>query len=525
MEFHNNRVVLKGVQGKAGTGLVKFLDTTIFLEKEEGINLQIEGHGVSLDDKLRECLRRDIQAAWDIINPSGTFDFVWRQSREKGPDKKISYDIDLTLRESATMKCKYFSYPLTDMTGTIKFRGGRADFAELKGHNGKAVVTISGYALATAGPDEDKMRIKIKGTNVALNDDVRKALPPKYRDEVWPELEPKGTVDIEGSLRYRSEEPGAVVITFNLEKLTLKDCQMKLGGIPLTEMRGEITLHGESKIRPAIEKQKESEELEADSWLSGEVKLEQVKVDEKKYTELYTRYEAIFYRSDFEFHAKWIEAFLYGGRFRGSISIERNPKRWGTDEILYTGEFGVKNVNVKDLAELGGIRIRGMEGTLEAQSRVTGRGLDLNALDSEGWMRITNGKLGDLPKTLGFELSKQRAQFSEAYLKYRLCEGNAIIDQLDFFGDNLSLRGNGVVDLKGKLKLEFKTEAGRKDNDLWKWVRKVLGPMVPVTLTGTLDDPIWRVDPLIPFSKLLRGLASIFRQKRPKVKREIEAYP
>ena len=89
--------------------------------------------------------------------------------------------------------------------------------------------------VGRAGGDHNPVQSVL--LNVVLNEDVRDALPPKYRDEVWPEVEPKGTVDVTGTLRYRSEEPNVTVLTYNLETLKLKDCRMlskSLSGIALS---------------------------------------------------------------------------------------------------------------------------------------------------------------------------------------------------------------------------------------------------------------------------------------------------
>lgn len=517
MEIRPDRIVLKNMEGRAGTGHLRFHDTVIFRNEEYGLDITIEGRDMSLDNTLRECLRKDVLTAWDIVNPGGKFNFTWRQTKGHGKDAKTDYSLEMQLA-NAEIKCSYFQYPLREMTGAIRFQGNKARFDNVEGRNGKATVTISGYATAVPDVGEDLVFLKIAAKDLPIDHDLRDALPAPYQ-EVWKELEPKvkpedrGTISVAGTIRYRDNPEGGVSIEYDLDPLTFHDCRMELGDTPLDNIKGTLSVRGEVCPGKSVEwKETELQAPDPSSAVSGSLNLTEVTVQGKKYTELkIPRFLAKFYGEDFEFHADWIQAYLYGGRLNGEIGIERAEKRNGDKDVRYAAEFKAEKVNVKDLADLTGVDIQGIKGTLEARSSIKGRGLKRDALEVAGGLTIKNGDMGDLPKKFGIPTRFMHSTaFKDLKMEYRIKGAKVLIDTLDFQGDRISLVGRGrlPLDPKQPAELIFKCQG---TGPLDRVISGFIGTEYRVKLGGPQEEPILRVDPLVPLRNLVRGMARVLQ--------------
>ncbi|NOZ19556.1 MAG: hypothetical protein GXP25_00545 [Planctomycetes bacterium] len=517
LEIWPDRIILKDIAGKAGTGQLRFLDTVIFRGGEYGLDLKIEGTDMSLDNRLRECLRKDVQAAWNIVNPSGRFNFTWRQTKGHGKDAPMDYSLRLELT-NAEMTFAYFKYPLKQMRGTIYFAHNKAKFSNVVGHNGEATVVLSGYATGAPDVGEDFVSLKIDAKNVPLDEDLKRALPEEYH-EAWENLRPKdrpeqqGTISASALVRYREYEQGQVVITYELAPLTFQDCRLELGEVPMDNIKGEIRLQGE--VFPGVKSVWDNEAEEApkpSSAASGSVNLTEISVAGKRYTELQVpKFVGMFYGgSDFEFHVPWIQAYLYGGRLTGEMSIDRAKKRYDDEDIHYTAVFKVTNVNTKDLVDLSGVDIRGIRGVLEAESKVKGIGLRPEALEASGMLTIEKGDMGNLPQHFGIPSRILRStRFDRLFMKYRIKEAKAYIDTIEFKGEGGELKGRGRVPFKDQpAELIFRHYGG---GPLARAVNEIFGGELKVKMGGRLDEPIWKVDPLVPLRNLVRGLASVLQ--------------
>ncbi|MEW6359841.1 MAG: hypothetical protein AB1696_26120 [Planctomycetota bacterium] len=527
LEIWPDRIVLKDMAGKAGSGHLRFHDTVIFRGEEYGMDLKIEGTDMPLDGQLRECLRKDVQTTWDIVNPAGRFNFTWQQTKGHGKNAPMDYSLRLELAD-AEMTCAYFKYPLKRMRGAIQFANNKAKFADVVGRNGEATIVLSGYATGTPDRGEDFVSLEIQAKDVPLDDDVKNALPETYHG-VWNDLMPKvadmkqGTVSLSARIRYREHEPGKIVINYELSPLTFQDCSLDLGDVPMTNIKGAIHLQGE--VFPGLTPEWNTEGDEApkpSSAVSGSVKLTEVTVAEKKYTELdVPRFVGMFYgANDFEFHVPWIQAYLYGGRLTGEMSIDRAGRRYDDKEVHYTAEFKVSNVNAKDLVELSGIDIRGIKGILRADSSVKGVGLNPEELEARGTMTIENGDMGDLPQRFGIPRKVlPRTRFNKMHMEYRIKESKAYLDKIDFDGEDVELRGRArlALDPKQPAELVFKHHGG---GPLARWINDILGGELRVKMGGDLHEPIWKVDPLVPLRNLVRGLATVLQIDKDKKKDE-----
>jgi len=497
MFFTEDGVRLEGVSGEPVAGRLAFDDTLLCFDQTKGMTFTIRGTGLRFDDVLRSCLPKQFQATWDTISPEGAFGLYWHQERKPGKDQPFAYDVAITL-DGCHMKYKSLPYSLTDMKGKLQYDGEKVSIQDVTGQCGEARVKIQGGVSDPTA--EGIVNITVIGDNIPLDDNVRNSLPTDYLS-AWDKVKPTGHIDFKCNLTYRADEKGERVLEYDVPELCFRDCKLTIDEVGVSSTGGVVTLSGEVRNDPQ-QNRTEGELLSKSLPIS-------ITIEGKTYE--ITRFT--FSDQADAIHVPYFEGWCYGGKVFGGFSIIKGEPLSSTG---FTAEFHAEDVDAGDLVRASGLDVKDVEGKFSAESQGEGKGFDKKSLNAKGKMRF-KGKVGNLPsaffKSKG--LSNAKA-FTEAKLDYEIANNRAIITQADLLGPVINLHGKGTVTLDGHLCMEFRPEFGSNKNKIPlvdDLLRALVKGFIPVTLTGTFNDPHWKVDPLLPLTKLVQGIAEVFAKK------------
>jgi hypothetical protein len=215
-------------------------------------DLEISGDGVPLDRDLYNALPAEIRKQVDDYVPPSAIDegkgLLNMVLRVKGSadHPEISTDIAVS---GATLKSKYFPYLIKDVGGVLKIGPGGVTLEGVHGAHGEAKFWIE-HEPDQEGKQHNKIQtdsidIIIKGTSVALDEDLRSALGEDF-SKFYDSLKPKGTVDVSVNLTRKGAENIRPVVTI----VSNKTMEFTYASFPLTatEVQAEIRVTPENVL-------------------------------------------------------------------------------------------------------------------------------------------------------------------------------------------------------------------------------------------------------------------------------------
>ena len=108
-----------------------------------------------------------------------------------------------------SIRYERFPYPIHDIRGVLEMFDDAWTFRDIEGTNDKARITCEGSLMP--GLQGKELVLNLTGRDVAMKEDLRNALSPHIQ-QVWHDLQPRGTVDLSAKIRFLSEQK-----QFNIE--------------------------------------------------------------------------------------------------------------------------------------------------------------------------------------------------------------------------------------------------------------------------------------------------------------------
>jgi hypothetical protein len=136
-------------------------------------------------------------------------------------------------------------------------------------------------------------------------------------------------------------------------------------------------------------------------------------------------------------------------------------------------------------------------GKVAANFSVRGRGRQLENMEGEGDVKITDAEIYQLPLLVGLlkvlrNSTPDSTAFNQSDMKFRIQGRHIYLDQLDFLGDAVSLFGKGYTNFDQQLNLAFYGVVGRNEIRLpllKDFVSQVGQSTMQMYVDGTLADP------------------------------------
>ncbi|MCD6359485.1 MAG: hypothetical protein J7M38_01390, partial [Armatimonadetes bacterium] len=152
-------------------------------------DLAFSGSGkMILDQKFRDRLSGQFAEVWDVFNPSGQTEFKLLRISFRNVKGKTDLKYALVV-ELDNLRCTYvdFSYPMTDITGTIEFTEKGVQIVEpvlvTLENDTRDVLQITGGMTLPLDEAEVDMKVTSQGF-LTFDDKLRRAIKPLNKD-IW----------------------------------------------------------------------------------------------------------------------------------------------------------------------------------------------------------------------------------------------------------------------------------------------------------------------------------------------------
>lgn len=162
---------------------------------------EARGEDLPLDEKLLMALPERNRSVVRALNARGVCEFFYRVWRDQ-PDDPVHQRLTATVGRGE-MRFDKFPYKLSNVRGQLAMEDGRWIFRDFEGTNSTG--RINGAGNLALGPQGLELSLHLTGIDVPLEEELRDALKPSLR-ELWNDLRPRGTVDLDADVHYRPED-------------------------------------------------------------------------------------------------------------------------------------------------------------------------------------------------------------------------------------------------------------------------------------------------------------------------------
>ncbi len=200
---HDQRLILD-LTGVAAERPVKLDGEITNLGPSPAIILHVLVNDFPLDPRFTDALVSEkhfaARRAIEALNLTGLADLRLQFARSGRPGEKFQMGLDADVKQ-ARMRLDQFPYEVTDLTGHVHhdpWKENVWNFSDLHGRHGSAVLAGAAKFDLTAKPGQ--LEVLVNAQNARLDEDLRDATVtanPVFAT-AWNELNPTGTVDVEG---------------------------------------------------------------------------------------------------------------------------------------------------------------------------------------------------------------------------------------------------------------------------------------------------------------------------------------
>jgi hypothetical protein len=422
--------------------------------KPEIIRLNIRGQNFRLDRELERALsprnghrRGALQDTWRTLVLSGRMNFTAEVIDH--PNHPQDIDVNVTV-QGLTFKPAFFDYTLGEASGSVRYAQGKVYLRDIRAQHGQAVLALpTGLIELKPGGGFLAWLRGIRGQNVIPDRDLLLALPEGLRKALTP-LQLREPLTMAAALTIEAPGgAGAPVKVWWEGGVALTNASLH-AGVEVTGASGEFHCRGHHDGRHV-------------RGIFGDLVLNEVKVLGQPVTNLHGRLEIQPDTPDV-IRFRDLKANLFGGTVGGEARLETaSGVRY--DVLLEAlgiqlDQFGRQNfAEVADKAQL--------HGPARASLHLQGEGTDLLGLKGNGRVDVEKGKIGQLPvlldllKLFGLR-APDRTAFEQAHVNFSIEGPQLRVQQLDLYGNAISLHGLGSVDLDSdNVELDFTATPGR----------------------------------------------------------------
>ncbi|WP_428939209.1 hypothetical protein [Fontivita pretiosa] len=544
LRLTNQKLTINDVRGKRGQATITARGEIAWPNEIPRLVLQASASDLVLDPALYKLLPRQAQQAWDQVRPQGTLDVAVAYSGTVSealnpqisqspapPPRSGGYEIVLTPRRlSATPAA--LPYRLDQLAGTVTVHPDRVTLTDLTARHGDAKIRISGTGAAAparsqsphAQQQELIWEFTLAGQNVALDDELRRALPGTLA-ELLASMQFQGTVNLEFSkLRIAPPSQQTTAPAAPLESTTrgaetaagplaLADIDFAATletasaavdvGVPLADVRGKLELNGSARNGRLSE-------------LSGRIDMESLTLAGRTMSDLH----AVLIKSADrdQLTLGRIEAKLAGGSMAGQVDYafpEAGPSRYAVNLILRDA----------DVRELAGETEPDIQGQLSASLALEGTYAQPQSRRGRGDVSVVGRQMYRIPLVLGLlqitNLSLPiTSPFTQASTRYSIDGARVTFEQIELRSREMLMQGDGSIDFDSrKVRLKFVT-------DSTSWLKLPLigelltgarHELLQIQVRGTIQEPRVRARSM---NTLTTTVDEVFRGQGPPTTRD-----
>lgn len=443
-EFHDFRGTHKGgevrTRGRCQTG------------QPDRFDIEVLGQKVLLDQDLKAALNNDLKAVWDMFTPAGHMNFLAHV--ECLPQKPPDIEVTVT-PAGCTVKPTFFPYTFNQLSGDIHYAKGWIRLEKIRARHGETIMTLEkGDACLKQGGGVWAQLVNVQGGPLIVDDDLLAALPPMLRTgcEV---LHLKGPVGLTTELTIESRPSEKTADIFWDGELRLRESSLAIG-IPVEKVTGKAACRGRFN----------GKQLED---VVGNIFLDEATLFNQPFHDIQSQIRVVKNEPNVLMFPG-LRGRVFGGEIYGPARVDFDlPVKYElnlTASNIKLEEFGQHNLGADP-------KVSGMT---TGRLYLAGKGQDIKELKGRGSLDVPKGKLYNLPllldllKVLGLHLPDGTA-FEEAHAQFQIQGPRVVVDRFDLFGNLISLRGQGDMNLDGtNINLDFYA--------VWARVMQMLPPII-----------------------------------------------
>jgi len=231
----------------------------------EGLSLPLSGPEAPPDHARFIQRWQRLQEFYVDYQPAGVVDFEAKVHKPAGPATPVVLEHARLTARNATTVCRFFAYPLTDVTGVIESTADGVFIRAIRGRHDGGDVQIDGWLEAPLL--EVPATLTIAGRNIPLDHALYQTLDPPHRS-LWDQFTPAGRVNVDVSLTRprgtRDALPafaGRVALAFD----DLTACYVHFP-YPLEHVRGRLTLESGRLVISELQSARGAARLEAEGY-------------------------------------------------------------------------------------------------------------------------------------------------------------------------------------------------------------------------------------------------------------------
>ena len=427
--------------------------------------LEITGSNILLDAELEAALKQPgLKTAWTKLAPQGRINFAAHVDQVKGQEPDISVEVTPL---GCSVRPQFFPYELADIRGLVRFQHQIVHLQKIVAYHGPTVLQLE-EAKVQLRPDGGVSLdlVNVGGSTIVPDEDLYRALP-KLLGDACAMLRLKQplamftnmTIDVpgDGSPPYIYWDGG-----LRLNKATLH------AGVDLTQVSGAIHCRGQFQGGFGV--------------VSGNIAFQEATVFQQTLHHIQATI-AVSDKTPNALDLVNLKCQLYGGDVTGKAHLDfaATPR--------YMIDLTGSQLQLQEFARLNDLgKNAHMSGPAGARLYLQGEGLGIEGLRGGGTIDVPDGKISNLPplldllKVLNLRLP-DRTAFEEARMRFSITGPVVTFDQLDLFGNSISLSGRGTMKIDGtELNLDFYSFWGR----IMQWSPPIIDKMWPALSKGLL---------------------------------------
>jgi hypothetical protein len=414
----------------------------------ERLEIHLKGKNALLDEEMAAALKpeEELYHTWKVFAPGGRIDFQGTVERQPGQPS----DIDLTVYpKGARIRPRFFAYALDDIHGKVRYARRWVEVDHLRARHGDSTVALGRgtiYLKPGGGVWADLQNLQ--GQPLLPDADFVGALPVPLR-EACSALQLRDPLVLNTRLVIDSgPDPAEPPVIYWDGWAGLHDATM-VTGVRVDHITGQVACRGRHNGR------------HLDGVLGNLILKEATVFGNQRFEDVHSRIEV---SPDAPEVLKFpgLYARYCGGEVYGPVRAEFGPT------LRYEMKLTASQIQLDEFARQNHLgpdaELRGQAG---ASLYLSGQGCDVNNLRGNGLITVPDGKLYNLPavlpllKVVGLR-PPDRTAFDELRAKFDIEGMRVHVNTLDLFGDAISLRGAGDLNLNGTdINLDFNVDWAR----------------------------------------------------------------
>lgn len=442
------------------------------------IFITVDGTDLPIDDPLKDALgheRPGLFKAFNTFNLTGKLNFTVQI--DDLPNQ--ARDIDVTVGiGGCRMNPAFFEYPLEDVAATVRYADKNVWVKDFRGkHKGTTLHIKNAHAvLPEAGGFWVKLD-RLEAENLTFDKELQHALPGSLA-RLAEMLKPDRPLSISSVLVL--QQPAAENSRLNVywdSMISLQQTTLQ-GGVEWKDVTGKVScqgLHNGSGLENLV----------------GNIALDRATVLNQPLTNVHMPFVM---RKDSPevLRIPDLKAGFFGGTLDGEARVEF------TSTFRYALLVNVSQVQLEKVGAHNFGKSADLSGLANGGIYLEGESSELEGMKGKGRIDVPSGKMYRLPvlldllKWLGLRVP-DRTAFETARLRFRIEGPRLHIEELDLYGNAVSVRGDGSMNLDGSdLKLDLNADWGKimllLPAGMTDLTREISNQILRVKVRGSLSE-------------------------------------